>query len=562
MKSLFRIMVCLLLLNVVVLLRAQERTIDEVKDEVYSFLTTDSIIISHGFRAPSVYHQLMQIERIKRDTTTYLYAVNMPDEGWAIVSNEKRYPAIIGYSTESFFDTDTTHQPGSLKLLLQHHMDMIDSLRESPSTFYTRVLSPSPLSHPLVDPSSGMDSVLLRDNQYMNRWSQDGNNDGSGAPLCDKVYNKFCPDFYNVSCGLTIVGCTAVAIAQILWYWHWPDYAFIKDHINMAGTPYGQSRKHYYDWDNMPPSITNSTPMYQVDQVAGLLRDCGYAAHMLYMGVGSMAGTGKLRRALVNTFNFHTQRYYEYAWTDIAPVLIEEIQLKRPVICQAWKSITNAHTFVIDGYSSQTNKFHVNFGWGWSENGTLNSMWDLGLYGYKYNRTFFVETYPDCTEREESVNGLDIDTIFENKDVTLYSANNVTINQLVVSAGGHLNISVGGSIVLTGGFNAQLGSHIKFATDYSCSMASGRAPVCAPARETMHNIDAPTISIFPNPARENISIQCGIPIEKVLLYNIQGQSVLETKRSVINISNLPQGIYIVNVILITGEKVQTKIIHE
>lgn len=566
MKKFFHyvfVVLCLIFLSP--LLLAQERTVDNVKDVVCSFFTTDSGPLSRGSSA--TYRNNIEVTRIKRNNTTYLYAVNMPEKGWAIVSNEQRYPEIIGYSTESYFDTNLDNQPGALRLLLDHHMNMIDSLRESPSTFYDRVSHPSPLSHPLPEPNRDMDSILLKRDGHVNQWDQNSNN-GWETDSCNKVYNKFCPTWYTPSCGHTYVGCTAVAIAQLAWYWKWPDYAMISDTTLMTGTPSGTVRRHYYDWDNMPCAIDNNTQMYQVDMVAGLLRDCGYAAHMLYMNTYSQAGPIKLLNALEDTYHFHVNRYFEYSWTtynDIAQLLQYELQQKRPVICQAEKAPTDIHSFVIDGYSALTNKYHVNWGWGQTENTINQSMWDLGFDGYTTTRTFFTEIYPDCSERLESVTGIEETTIASGKDITLYSRNNVSLSQLTVENGGHLNVSVGETITLGNGFQAQLGSTVKLLPNYNCTTGASFPPVSISKRKDIDKIDSTkntNFSVSPNPAISEINIQCEEPINTISLFNINGQEVLQTKQMQIDISHLPNGIYIIRALTKDGEILQKKLIHE
>jgi hypothetical protein len=485
----------------------------------------------------------------------------MPDSGWAVVANEQRYPMIIGYSSKSHFDTNLEHQPGALRWLLQHHMNMIDSLRDSPSTFYNRVANPSPLTHALRDSQRGLiDTVLLKRNGEANIWKQRENNDEEEDPICTKVYNKFCPPFYNVSCGRTKVGCTAVALAQLAWYWKWPDYAMISDSIDVAGVWYGSQHRHYYDWDNMPASINNATPLYQVDMVAGLLRDCGYAAHMLYAPSYSLAGPVNLQNALENTYHFHVHREFEYAWTDMYPILQYELIQKRIVLCEASEQSTGeGHTFVLDGYSPITHKFHVNWGGGWVD----NNMWDLGLDGFSVARTFFTELYPDCTTREASINGIEESTIPANKDITLYSANNVSLSQLFVASGAHLNISTGGIIYLGNGFNAQKGSFVKIAPNYTCSSNGNLAPVSIPDRGNLTEPaeESTVIAVFPNPAQNEVHINCSFTITEISFINIEGQVVLRTTQNPVDISALPQGLYIICATAEDGAILKTKIIH-
>ncbi|MBO4689714.1 MAG: thiol protease/hemagglutinin PrtT [Paludibacteraceae bacterium] len=533
-----------------------------MKDIAYSFFMTSND--SSRVSSPE-YRNNIQVEDIKRGNSTYLFIANMPNKGWAIVSNEQRYPTIIGYSEESHFDTDLNHHPGALKLLLEHHMNMIDSLRESPSTFYDRVPSRSPISH--VPVRIGADSVLLKRNGHPNCWGQFLNN--SASPYdCDKVYNKYCPEWFicDTVCNKTVVGCTAVAIAQLAWYWRWPDYAYIRDSIGLLGEWYGQSRRHYYDWNNMPTSIYSTTPLYQIDMVAGLLRDCGYASHMIYSIDGSAAGTGYLQSALEDTYLFHTHRDYEYAWTDIAPILIDEISVNRPVICQAWdyeEGELGAHTFVIDGYSAQTNKFHLNLGWGGSEYSVTNSMWDLGFYGYTINRTFFTEIYPNCTAREASVSGIE-NRIEDGQNVTLYSANNVSLGQLVVESGGRLNVSVGGCITLNSGFCAELGSMVELASNYTCVQGVSSAPVCLPQREYEEPINytkSNNLYVVYEQSNNDIIIHSDVPLVQIALYDVNGKLLLLTSQKQIDLYSLPRGIYVIRAITEDGGMVQSKLIH-
>lgn len=562
MKSPLPLLVLLSFVFFTFTLNAEERTIDEVINEVYSFFTSDSTDITRGNESIASYKQQIQVSRIKRDTTTYLYVANMPNGGWAVVSNEQLYTTIIGYSTESYFDTNPDNQPGALKLLLEHHMNMIDSLRQSPATFYNRVSSPSPLSHPLIDMQRSHDSILLKRDGHINQWMQSKNN--SFSSNCNKVYNKFCPTWYTPSCGHTIVGCTAVALAQIAWYWRWPDYAMISDTILMTGTPSGTERRHYYDWANIPTRIDNTTPMYQVNMLAGLLRDCGYAAHMLYMPTYSESGPIKLLNALENTYHFHVNRCFEYAWTDIAPTLQYELQLNRPVICQATgEGVGNIHTFVIDGYSASTNKYHINWGWGYSETPPY-SMWDLGFNGYTSTRTFFTELYPDCSIRDSNVSEIDRIWLRSDEGLTLYSAQNVYMGIFDVYSGGHLNISAGGNIRLGHRFHAHEGSFVHIAADYSCS-PTGNAPANAPQRLTHEpdsSIGTAAFSVYPNPAHNEITVACDVPIETISIFNINGQFLITTSQNQVNISSLPNGLYLIRATTEDGRVLHDKIIHK
>lgn len=69
------------------------------------------------------------------------------------------------------------------------------------------------------------------------------------------------------------------------------------------------------------------------------------------------------------------------------------------------------------------------------------------------------------------------------------------------------------------------------------------------------------ITAYPNPARNEVTIECPAAISEVSFINIEGQVLLRTNQSQIDISALPQGLYIVQAVTENGEILTTKIIH-
>ena len=58
---------------------------------------------------------------------------------------------------------------------------------------------------------------------------------------------------------------------------------------------------------------------------------------------------------------------------------------------------------------------------------------------------------------------------------------------------------------------------------------------------------AETVIIYPNPAENELHIQSTVPIQKVEVFNLLGQQILESKATTIDISNLTEGLYLVKV---------------
>ncbi len=508
--------------------------------------------------AGNVTKSVQSIHAIERKDTPYLYVANMQNGGWVILSNETKYTPVIGHSDAGEFVLDTTLLPPALSILLEHHMNNIDSLRASDN--YASLLVKEEIS-------AGTDvcAPILGNN----RWKQRENN--SANPSCDHSYNKLCPDFYDISCGRTRVGCSAVAMGQIMLHWQWPDYAKIKAHISMAGVTHGDLITRYYDWENMPLSINNSTPLYQVDAIAWLLVNCGYAANMVYAKNGSAAGIDKINSAMQNEFNYHTKRVHECAGTNMAPILKEELDNERPVLCQAWSGLFSSHSFVIDGYNT-AGEFHINFGWGGSSNGYYN----MGFNGYDANRTYLTEIYPNCTSRSANVNGITDTLIAANDKRTYYSTQQVSLcsngNNLTIQPDGHLLVKAGEQIVLKSGFHAKAGSQVHLVIkDFQCdgiAPASLRAPQQHQGggeegdESTYEDIIISEIKISPNPVQDILQITSSEPIEAVAIYTLSGERVLQATTMQVDVSNLREGLYIVHAIAHTGSHYTAKVVKQ
>lgn len=448
-------------------LRAQERTLNEVKDSAYAFLTSTisskNIFFSHT-------DQESEIIPIERNGTIYMYLVNIPENGWILISNEQQYKTILGYSLEGVFDMSSTEIPLAVYDLLYHHMNMIDSLRQDGAeTFYRRraVVNAPVARSSTYTPGN---PLLYKNDEYL-IWKQSGNNSGCSTddetqPCCQRVYNKYCPTNVNNGCGHALAGCGAVAMGQLMCYWGWPNQAEISDTIQnqffcLCGVPSNAVSTHFYDWEHIPSKITSYTNMYEVDNIAKLLRDCGYAAQTYYVSSGSAAMMEKIDIAMRTTFHYHATYVVERPNVDVASMIRTDINAMRPVMSQAWiweGSDVGIHTFLVDGYDNN-DFFHINFGWG----GVDNGWYDLGFNGYSGLRNFLTEVYPDCNQLADLIINPNM-TIYGGDSYILYSASQIYLggnnHNLIIKNNGYLLAEAGDEIILSSGFHAENGSNV------------------------------------------------------------------------------------------------------
>ena len=105
-----------------------------------------------------------------------------------------------------------------------------------------------------------------------------------GAPLYNpqNPYNALCPETDGQLC---VTGCVATALAQVLYYYRWPQepltgpvpsYTMANDRVidELPATS--------FDWDNMVDDYTQPTTEEQQEAVARLMRYCGQTVQMDY----------------------------------------------------------------------------------------------------------------------------------------------------------------------------------------------------------------------------------------------------------------------------------------
>ena len=187
-------------------------------------------------------------------------------------------------------------------------------------------------------------------------------------------------DDYN-SRQSSLVGCVAVAMAQIMYYHKYP--AEIKD---IPGKYVNGKMKKYVakptfsdmklEWDKMLPTYGSRRDVggtqEQQDAVAKLMRLVGQSITMEYSPRSSGAFDCSSFSSYVNFFNYdattikHIQRY-DYSYEEWIKTIYQELKAGRPVH-YAGRSSSVGHAFVVDGYSRE-DFFYINWGWYGNEDG-------------------------------------------------------------------------------------------------------------------------------------------------------------------------------------------------
>ena len=284
-------------------------------------------------------------------TTPLYYVFNQAKEqGFIVVAGDDRMTPVLGFVDEGSFAIDKVHE--SMQWWLDAvETTMLSVVKTADDGSRAETLADEDVSDefkPFVSP-------LVKVN-----W-------GQGAP-----YNNRCP-MDEVHKSRSLVGCTAVAMAQVLSRWQYPVHAEGKVNYTTGTHKFHISEDlstFVFDWDKMLPNYSgNKGSEAEKAAVAELTYACGVAVQMNYCAQAS--GAFLYAHQLESHFgidggcNLLSRNYFTKAeWDRMAK---NELSNGRPIIYFGY-SMDAGHAFVCDGYDVD-GLFHINWGWDGSMNG-------------------------------------------------------------------------------------------------------------------------------------------------------------------------------------------------
>lgn len=203
--------------------------------------------------------------------------------------------------------------------------------------------------------------------------------------------------------------------------------------------------------------------------------------------------------------------------------------------------------------------WNINVGYGLAD--AYGALQELSNTRYIQNKM-----YPVAEPKVEN----DKDTIIAGYAVT----NSKPYGDVVVPAGGIVTFEARTRIELRPGFRAVQGSTFKAIIGSSSQQQSApsyvRRKELLTANNEEDNHDDPvveqprknTFAISPNPVNTTLHIQMAEELSQVNIYNLNGQCVLQSTQTDIDVSALPQGMYILRAETTDGNAHQTKFIKQ
>jgi len=211
-------------------------------------------------------------------------------------------------------------------------------------------------------------------------------------------YNKFLPLLDNGK--RAVAGCVNVAMAQLMRYHGYPARgAGVVSHA-WNGQLLEAILDRPYTWSTMPDVITGTTPEYQADEIALLIRDLAIANETAF---SESLTSSALPHINVMQENFgYSSSIAKTAKSDVGEAaffqsLKGEIALERPVLL----SFIGQHMVVADGYTDNPAgpEIHLNMGWGGTDDDFYFLDREVEAGGYEFTPTLEMYTHViPCSE--------------------------------------------------------------------------------------------------------------------------------------------------------------------
>jgi len=318
---------------------------EEAKSKAMEFLTNTSI------RKAMPANGSMQLSDAVESTEYYVFNIGN-DSGFLLMSASDLTQPILGYSENGSFDLSNMPLPmaewleelsAGIQAIERHEAKLTANNTNGP-----RKALGTKNAIPYLVPS---------------KWNQ-------GDP-----YNALCPEHES---GICATGCVATAMAQVMYYWRWPQEACTNIpaytwNYNGKGTVLPEMESTTFNWDAMTDTYDSSSSPSSKSEVAKLMRYVGQALQMGY-GPASGAGVGMPPFALAKYFDYdpgcHHVGHDVYNYLDWENLIYSEIAAGRPILMNAHCAGDNGggHEFVVDGYDGN-GYYHINWGWGGMNDG-------------------------------------------------------------------------------------------------------------------------------------------------------------------------------------------------
>ena len=368
MKRLFLLLCCICSY---VLLLAGPIDLEKAQKNAMEFVNKKALHRAPGYHVTNVPQDLRLVQMVMTEKSEPAYYVfDKTGGGFVIAAGNDLAAPILGYSDNGTFNPDDLSV--GMRDLLENYEKQIAFVSSQHESKPRRI----------NDNWAGITPLL------MSHWDQ------------GKPFNTLCP-IDPMTNERSITGCTAVALAQVMYYYKWPEVG----NGNVSYQWHDQTlsadlSKVHFLLDKMKADYQYNTPD-EDNAVATLLYNCA-------LTVGSNFSSDETpgylsRETLSSYFGYKDQIAWlaldETTIDDFEATIYHELENERPVLFSA--SGDGSHAMVIDGF--QDGYFHINFGWRGQNDGYFQLTAILtSWYFFNTNQTIFYNIEPDYDPHTES----------------------------------------------------------------------------------------------------------------------------------------------------------------
>ena len=307
------------------------------------------------------------------------YYVFGSDNGFVIIAGDDKAFPVLGYSYEGTFDLQEA-PPGLIKLLFNYKKEIKKIATDNN-----------------INPTSG----IIQQWHHLEAGTNIQEKLSSVSPLLTTKWNQ--SPYYNMNCpDNSPAGCVVSAASQIMKYYNHPSQGTGSHsyYHNAYGTLSANFGNTTYNWSNMPDQINMGSSQTQKKAIAQLMFHVGVALDMNYSPSGSGAFSQEVPDVLETYFGYSSSANHikrsQYSLTAWINLIKGELDQSRPVYHSGFCPNPQAgHAFVVDGYD-QNDKFHLNWGWGGSQDGyfQINNLNPGSTYTFNQTQSAIIEIVP------------------------------------------------------------------------------------------------------------------------------------------------------------------------
>jgi len=343
---------------------------------------------------PPVQYSIQTIRLLEDiDTGEVLaYILDLKPKGFIAISTDTDIRPVVAYSYHSNFSLKNITGNILLHMLKQ---DMRNRVQAIPLTAEIVKRTNTQLWENYL--SEEKSEALVFEIASADQWPEFDNRGWLGNIAWQQggAYNNSCPkdptSFWGFRC---LVGCTAVAMGQVIYYWQYPDsisFDSSDEYISKYDPDDGKGQRvihidgdhetlDFPSFDELNARLASIGYSGDMSEIADFLFACGIAVKMAYSDKGSAAwvwtpwANVDAQRALKNKLGYQANGKSR-SDNDFYHLLENDMKEGQPALLAIYKeNYEGGHAIAADGFRS-TGEFHLNFGWGGGSPHPISEAW-------------------------------------------------------------------------------------------------------------------------------------------------------------------------------------------